>query len=292
MIYDCFNFYNELELLTIRLHELDSFVDKFVLVESTVTFTNKAKKLFYEENKHLFKKFHHKIIHIIVKDSPQVYGNPWIIENFQLSAVMRGLAECKKEDIILLSCVDEIPKPERIALWMNKPGKHKVFLQQMSYYYLNYINYNTPLWEGTQMFRYKDLLTYMNPYVARFTAVDVKISDGGWHFTFMGGVDRIRTKLFSYSHQEFNNPKYNTPEKILAAVIQGKDLFHQGHKFRREELGFLPKYVQNNQEMFHKIILTSDKKHSVYSASLCAILNGIHIARKYINVFKDLMYKK
>ena len=57
MIYDCFLFFHELEVLDIRLHELDSVVDKFVLVESTVTHTNQQKKLFYNENKHLFKKF-------------------------------------------------------------------------------------------------------------------------------------------------------------------------------------------------------------------------------------------
>ncbi|TAH23917.1 MAG: hypothetical protein EAZ07_10320, partial [Cytophagales bacterium] len=35
MIYDCFAFFNELELLEIRLNELNNVVDKFVLVEAT-----------------------------------------------------------------------------------------------------------------------------------------------------------------------------------------------------------------------------------------------------------------
>jgi len=38
MIYDCFTFYNELEILKIRLHELSGVVDKFVIVESNKTF--------------------------------------------------------------------------------------------------------------------------------------------------------------------------------------------------------------------------------------------------------------
>ena len=29
--------------------------------------------------------------------------------------------------------------------------------------------------------------------------------DGGWHLTYMGGVDRIINKLSAYSHTEFNN---------------------------------------------------------------------------------------
>src|SRR5438045_3302668 len=128
MIYDCFLFYNELDLLDIRLHELDSIVDKFVLVEGTVTHTNDPKRLYYKENKIRFKKYHKKIIHIIVDDSPDV-NLPWIIERFQLEAVMRGLKKGKAQDIILYGAIDEIPKAERVIEWKDKPGRNKVFLQ-------------------------------------------------------------------------------------------------------------------------------------------------------------------
>ena len=45
-IYDCFIFNNELNLLNMRLYELNSIVDKFVLVEATRTHTNNSKELF------------------------------------------------------------------------------------------------------------------------------------------------------------------------------------------------------------------------------------------------------
>ena len=51
MVYDCFIFFNELDLLEIRLNELKDVVDKFVIVESTETFSKKKKKLYYDENK-------------------------------------------------------------------------------------------------------------------------------------------------------------------------------------------------------------------------------------------------
>ncbi|MFB6187294.1 MAG: glycosyl transferase GT17 family protein, partial [Halobacteriaceae archaeon] len=38
MRYDCFIFYNELDLLEIRLNELDDVIDEFVLVEGEKTF--------------------------------------------------------------------------------------------------------------------------------------------------------------------------------------------------------------------------------------------------------------
>lgn len=40
MIYDCFVFFNELDLLDLRLNILNEIVDKFVLVEGTKNFCN------------------------------------------------------------------------------------------------------------------------------------------------------------------------------------------------------------------------------------------------------------
>ena len=53
-IYDSILFFNELDILDIRLHLLDEYVDYFILVESTHTFSGKSKPLFYSENKYLF----------------------------------------------------------------------------------------------------------------------------------------------------------------------------------------------------------------------------------------------
>ena len=44
-VYDCFTFFNELDLLEIRLNELDNVVDYFVLVESKRSFQNKPKEI-------------------------------------------------------------------------------------------------------------------------------------------------------------------------------------------------------------------------------------------------------
>ena len=74
MIIDCFPFFNELDLLDIRLKLLDNIVDKVVLVESTRTFTLSKKKLFYNENKNRYKKYKDKIKHIIVDDSPALFN--------------------------------------------------------------------------------------------------------------------------------------------------------------------------------------------------------------------------
>ena len=50
-VFDCFKFFNELELLELRLMELYDVVDYFVLVEANKTHTGKEKKYLFEENK-------------------------------------------------------------------------------------------------------------------------------------------------------------------------------------------------------------------------------------------------
>ena len=58
-IFDCFMYFDEDLLLDLRLNILDSFVDKFIIVESNLTHTGNLKKLKFNINK--FEKFKHKI---------------------------------------------------------------------------------------------------------------------------------------------------------------------------------------------------------------------------------------
>ena len=74
-IYDCFNFFNELDLLEIRLNTLKDSVDYFVIVESNVTHSGQFKPLYYEENKERFKSFEDKIIHYVVMNTPNQFVN-------------------------------------------------------------------------------------------------------------------------------------------------------------------------------------------------------------------------
>ena len=112
MVYDCFQFFNELDILKLRLRILNPVVDKFVISEATTTFSNIPKPLYYEENKEMFAEFSDKIIHVVVDDTPP--GDTHVRDTFQKSAVGRGLKDCTDDDIIIFSDLDEIPNPEKI----------------------------------------------------------------------------------------------------------------------------------------------------------------------------------
>ena len=61
-IYDCFTFYNEFDLLELRLSEHYDYVDKFVICEANKTHQGHDKPFFLEDNWDRYKRFHYKII--------------------------------------------------------------------------------------------------------------------------------------------------------------------------------------------------------------------------------------
>jgi len=276
MIYDTFMLFNELELLEVRLHELNGVVDKFVLVEATRTHTDQPKPLHYAANKERFKQFEEKIIHVVVEDSP--HAQPWTIENFQRDCILRGLANCRPDDIILMSDIDEIPRagkvleasrsmvyrdhllanvyhavlrPRRVTRTLRRILKRRhpfitVFLTRPYSYFLNLVC-DTASWPGTRMLHFRDWTT--GHELRRWGGAPIE--DGGWHFSFMGGVDKIIQKLNATPHQELNTPEHTDPHRISALTSQGSDIFGRPHDFKFVEIDdTFPAYIVENQEKF------------------------------------------
>lgn len=115
-IYDCFTFYNEIDLLKIRIDLLKDYVDYFVLVEMCVTQNGKPKEMFFDKHKAEFADFGVNIIHIKVMEIPEMnqeYDN-WLLENYQRNNILQGLKNCQEDDLIIISDLDEIPNPKII----------------------------------------------------------------------------------------------------------------------------------------------------------------------------------
>ena len=180
-IIDCFIFYNELKMLTYRLSILYDIVDFFILVEANQTFMGHPKPLFYNENKHFFKKFEDKIIHIIV-DLPYVYpninyknkkpfqilnyhenGEQWTNEAFQRESIKKGFENIYLEDsdYIIVSDVDEILNPNTMKEVKKNPNFTFTKLLQENYKYsLNYKEKH--VWSHPYLMSYKFYKDYIS----------------------------------------------------------------------------------------------------------------------------------
>lgn len=196
MLVDCFIFYNEIDVLKKRLRYLDGVVDKFILVESTVTHRGEEKKLFYDENKKEFEEWSDRIIHIIIRDNP-TDKDPWIRENFQRNCITRGLDEFKDDDIVMVSDVDEIPN--RTALRLPPDVKMCSYNMIAFQYNFNYIQELEP-WYGT-VITTKEVLMQVSPQKMREMRWSIPhYNNAGWHLSSFGDENFIANKVYNFAH--------------------------------------------------------------------------------------------
>jgi beta-1,4-mannosyl-glycoprotein beta-1,4-N-acetylglucosaminyltransferase len=240
-IIDCFIFYNELDMLTYRLNILNDVVDYFVIVEATHTFVGKEKPLFYQENKHLFEKNNHKIIHVIVDDFPHKYPNidfekkeQWNNEKFQRNCISRGIDKLNlsNNDIIIVSDVDEIPRIEILEnIKCNKIIINEVKALQMDFYYYNL---HSKLDHYTDVVRLLPYNLYKNINMTidelRFKYHKHFINNAGWHLSYFGDEKFIKNKIENFAHQELNINLFTNQEKIQNRIKKTQDLFDRPTK--------------------------------------------------------------
>lgn len=281
-VYDCFLFFNEIDLLEIRLTMLDPHVDFFVLSECDYTFSGNKKPFYFEENKHLFTKFLHKIIHVknfnsnqfdqienpfegkkkiildkILNDYSQIknsaetgYGLPHYCRDYlHREYVSLGLSECSDEDIIMLSDIDEIPNPKSIENIKNfsLDEQNYCLLQDCHNYFVN--NLSSTNWMGTTITKYYKSKGDSFCNLRRNRGKGILVENGGWHLSFIGGVERIKEKINSYGHQEFNNIE-------IISDIENK--------------------IQNNSDLFNRRIKDTEREKFYYDELKTINLEGYY----------------
>ena len=223
-------FLNEFEVLDIRLRELDSVVDRFVLVESAETHSGNFKPYYFDEKKYWFQKWAHKIIYVKVEKIPVDYPHlpvPYAREQSNRDCTIAGLSDLKADDYVMVSDVDEIPKAESIAEAKRLTDIHGSvwFHQPLFYYYLN--NFVSNCWNGTRMvagsyLKNPDHRVHMCRSVFENNCV---LNDAGWHFSWLGNAERLAYKLNSYMHQEWNHPIFNNRENFEKSLATGSDFW-------------------------------------------------------------------
>ncbi len=254
-IYDCFTFFNELDLLEIRLNELDDVVDYFVLVEGQNTFQGKTKELIFENNKDRYSKFLHKIIHVVIPSAELPPGDAWLNERKSFNYCLTKI-EPSNDDIIILSALDEIPKKETVLESLDKTPC--VVSMNFYYFFLNTRywtnNRNNNIWNGSIIYKYDQIKNSGRDLYDIFLKKEGHKINGGWHFSFLGDAKNAVSKVNSYSHSEYNN----LDESFYLDKIENlKDPFDRNHFTGFdffEDVDNLPVFVRNNLDRLSKYI--------------------------------------
>ena len=251
-IYDAFTFFNELDILDIRLNELKDIIDQTILVECEETHSGNPKPLYFQDNKERYKDFN--ITHLV---SPKIVTHdPWVRERAQRDFILHGLVDAEDDDLIIVTDVDEIPNKRSIPFTF--PGDNVLsFDMDFYYYYFNNFSISSNWIEGkiATVKKAKEI----SPCAMRYSfwgkphsESNIIPKERGWHFSFVGDVNHIIQKIESFAHQEYNTKEIK--EFAESRILEGKDVFgREDSQFEIiENNKALPEYILNNLERFEK----------------------------------------
>lgn len=204
LVLDLFVFSEELDVLEIRLNELNSVVDYFCLVEANKTQTRLDKPYYFEDNKERFKEFLPKIVHIKLDEFKE--GTGWEQEHFQRESLKLCIKQLQKngvklsdDDYFLLSDVDECPKASVITELVNQNVDLMVLNHYFGSYWLNTnSNFRSWGWYGTiigQLYCLNNVdLQYLRDI--KDSLMKTGKSGEGWHFSslLVNGFETLYNK--------------------------------------------------------------------------------------------------
>ena len=289
-IYDCFMYYDEDLLLDLRLNILDKYVKKFVITEATYTHNGSKKKLNFNINN--FRKFKDKIEYIVVdrqpsnikeikaQDSKKIIEDKLILNGmardyFQRECLNKGLQNLEKDDLVIISDLDEIPNIQNLNFSEIKDNI-VIFRQKMFYYKFNLI-YDDYIWAGSKAVKYKNFISPQwlrniksKKYPSwRFDVLFSRkkysnlyyIDNGGWHFTCIRTPEDLEKKLLNFAHHyefEQSGLKIGDLKKLISEkrVMYDHSVDQRGYKWsgksilRRISDDLLPSYIKNNSSKF------------------------------------------
>lgn len=259
--YDIFTFNNELDMLEIRLNVLNDYVDYFVIIESTETFSGIEKPLNYLNNKDRFKEFENKIIHYIVDDTPKDFYDKncdqkiletasnssnvtrdnlcWLKEFYQKEMILKSLINLNDDDVCYISDVDEI--------WNYKinydVSGDNICKPKINKTYINYLNTKTnENWDqftGPIVTRYCNIKNECLNHLRTIPKMRDKYlyyENGGWHFNALGGIEKkvedFKHYIYTLSYMKNRESnwvvdEFDLPNFIIENKEKYKKLFYQ-----------------------------------------------------------------
>ncbi len=244
MIIDCFTFYNEPEMLEFHINHIYPYVDKILVIEGDRTYAGKPyKSMFNIKND----KVEHHIVPLL--ENP---GSRW--DNEALQRKLAGEIASKYDGTLFFECVDEIINLDFIV-----PYNSPVTLSLDNYYY--YFNgkdvgdkpdHPMPIALPTSELLTNDLHSIWDGRHNYTT-----YQHAGWHFSYLGGAERIKEKLAAYSHAE--NDTDDIKNNLEANIQAGKDIFgRDDHEFVFTPIDdTYPQYLVDNQDKYKEFIHAS-----------------------------------
>lgn len=220
MIIDCFPYFNEKELLELRLKLLYDHVDLFVITEGSHTHRGIKKEFSCEGviDSLSISKEKIKIVPVYMSDY-ETEKNAWVRERLQRDAAAFFIGD---EDVAFVSDCDEIINPKYIEYYSSVARSNQnnilrvplAFLCSRADFRVFNQNGEKVSWNSPFMCTGKHLKKYTLSEIRESHAMGLNnisfadifcvdndtIEDAGWHFTWMGDFERVKIKQENFLH--------------------------------------------------------------------------------------------
>jgi len=269
-VYNCFEFYNELDMLEIRLQEGWDTTDYFVIAESNYTHAGNSKNYVLLDNWERFKPYADKIRRVEVEETfeeqrrvfPTDTPN-FVREKFQRYSIGKGLYDASMDDLIIVSDTDEIPRSEMIELIKNDKNDYDRYILNIPHFHfrLNYLRVQPEVVHADIMVvRARAFTNGQREREFTFTWFQnppntVYLDHGGWHFSDFGNDEHVVNKLKNFLHVELNNEDYLKNINI-ENFIKNKTGRDTGELFEYVKIDeYFPKCIRDNLDRWNSMII-------------------------------------
>ncbi|MBS7805559.1 hypothetical protein KIH24_13380 [Rhizobiales bacterium TNE-4] len=272
-IVDAFIFFNELDVLKMRLSLLYDVVDFFYIAEADHTFSGTRKPFYFEDNINMFQEWADKIIYAKVlintfgldfseKDSSY---NPlsasWKIEAQQRNSLINAISTLNENDLVLISDLDEFIDPVFLKEMSNNFPYIGSRLELRNHFlFMNCLNFkpDARLWRHPFLARCKLLREHNDINKIRINGIfPAVLKDAGWHFSYLGGADQISLKIKSFSHSEYNREEITNISSIRSKINLGRGLLEEydDNQYAFAPLSWYPTYLQRIMRNYPQFIV-------------------------------------
>jgi beta-1,4-mannosyl-glycoprotein beta-1,4-N-acetylglucosaminyltransferase len=223
-IVDCFPYFNEKELLELRINLLYDHVDKFIICDADRTHSGKPKPFLCKDVIRELNLPQEKI-QVVEVNLPEKSTNPWVSGTWIRERMQRNAASqfIENDDVCFVGDCDEIIDPKYIKYYASIAREHPHNILRVPLVLLTgradlrvCDENETPREWNTSYFCLKSHLqkyTLSDIREARslqksidfpdiFATENNQIVESGWHFTWMGDMNRIKTKCSSFLHHD------------------------------------------------------------------------------------------
>lgn len=248
MIIDVFTYFNETDVVDLRMKVLDGLVDQHIAIQASQTFTG--------EPRERVPLSHIPRLTDVYIDFPREDMTPWEREIYQRNYCAQVLLPDAEH--ILIADADEIPNPETV-LWCIESNVILARLDVDQYFWN--LNWKVPdhmnsggrpiMVPGPALMNRLKIHHPAMPHDVRgqINQNYTTVNNGGWHFSFLGTPDKIRDKIEAFSHTEYDSEEYKDAQAMQNRVLLGIDPFDRFPlKYTHISSETHPKWVVEHQD--------------------------------------------